>query len=203
MAHDAARPPGSAERGHPRLPPVDVLLLQLQGIAAWLAEAPPQPVRASREELLDVRRAGQGRERERHALLTCLDRQELAVLRETWPAQPRVLVAHRQPWFCDKITAALPGLGLNLAGVVQDGADALGLLVAEQPEFVVAEDRLPSVSGRDLARRARVLAPRTAVVLQVFDDSAVAAALEAGARAVYTRQVPPADIAGELLALLA
>ncbi len=202
MAHDAAGPPPSAEPGHPRLPPVDVVLLQLQGISAWLVETPPQPAQASREESLDLHGAAARRQRERRALLDCLDRQDLAVMRDGGPAQPRVLVVHRQPWFCDRITAALPGLGLGLAGVVHDGADAIGTLVAEQPELVIAEDRLPAVSGRELARRARLLAPRTAVALQVFDEQAVAAALEAGARAVYTRQVPPADLAGELPALL-
>ncbi len=57
MTHDAAGPRPRAEPGHPRLPPIDVVLLQLQGISAWLAETPPQPARVSREEILDLHRA--------------------------------------------------------------------------------------------------------------------------------------------------
>jgi CheY-like chemotaxis protein len=182
----------------------DLIGAQLRGIGAWLDEAPSAHPRLSREARLDQDRALQARDRERAALLAHLDRQELALLTgQPLPRRPMIVVAHRQPWWRDKVRDALDSAGLCVDFVLEDGADVVAVLVTEQPEVVLAEDRLPTVTGIDLIRRARVLSPGSFVALQVADEHALQEALDAGARAAYTRQVPPADIAGHIQVRLA
>ena len=153
---------------------------------------------------LDQDRALQARDRERAALLAHLDRQELALLTgQPLPRRPMIVVAHRQPWWRDKARDALDSAGLCVDFILQDGADVVAVLVAEQPEVVLAEDRLPTVTGIDLVRRARALSPDSFIALQVADEQALQETLDAGARAAYTRQVPPADIAHDIQVRLA
>jgi CheY-like chemotaxis protein len=182
----------------------DLVVAQLRGITAWLDEAPSAQPRLSREARLDQDRALQARDRERAALLTHLDRQELALVTgQPLPRRPMIVVAHRQRWWRDKARDALDSAGLCVDFVLQDGADVVAVLVAEQPEVVLAEDRLPTVTGSDLVRRARVLSPDSFIALQVADELALQQALDAGARAAYTRRVPPADIAHDIQLRLA
>jgi len=54
---------------------------------------------------------------------------------------------------------------------------------------------LPMLSGVDVVREVRAYAPGTVVAAQVAYDEDVAEMLDAGARAVYTRRVPPAEVA--------
>ncbi len=182
----------------------DLIVAQLRGITAWLEEAPSAQPRLSREDRMDQDRALQARERERAALLAHLDRQELALLTgQPLPRRPMIVVAHRQPWWRDEVRDALDSAGLCVDFVLQDGADVVAVLVAEQPEVVLAEDHLPTVTGIDLVRRASVLSPDSFIALLVPDDHALQEALGAGARAAYTRQVPPADIAHDIQLRLA
>ena len=182
----------------------DRVAAQLRGIAAWHDEAPAGRPGQSREDRLDLQRVVQARERERAALLVHLDRQERAVLAgPSSSRRPVIVIAHRRPWWRDKVRGALEDAGLCVDFVVEDGADAVAVLLAEQPEVVLAEDRLPTASGLDLVRRARLLSPATFIALQVPDEQALQAALDAGVRAAYTRQVPPADVAHDVHARLA
>jgi CheY-like chemotaxis protein len=182
----------------------NLVVAQLRGITAWLDEAPSAQPRLSREARVDQDRALQARNRERAALLAHLDRQELALVTgQPLPRRPMIVVAHRQPWWRDKARDALDSAGLCVDFVLQDGADVVAVLVAEQPEVVLAEDRLPTVTGIDLVRRASVLSPDSFIALQVADELALQQALDAGARAAYTRQVPPADIAHDIQLRLA
>jgi len=87
--------------------------------------------------------------------------------------------------------------------VLEEGAEVVAVLVAEQPEVVLAEDRLPTVTGINVVHRARILSPFSFIALQVADEDALQQALDAGARAAYTRQVPPADIAHDIQIRLA
>ena len=116
---------------------------------------------------------------------------------------PRVLLAHRNPWLLDKLTAALTESGCEVVGSVADGAEAVGAVVAEQPDLLLVEDVLPRLSGVDVIREVRAYCPHTLIAAQVGYDDAIGAVLDAGAAAAFTRQVPPADVARSLVDLLA
>ena len=117
----------------------DLVLAQLRGIAAWLDEATDARQRLSREARLDRDRAPQARDRERAALLAYPDQQEPAVITGQPPSRrPMIVVAHRQPWWRDKVRDALDRAGLCVHVVLEEGADVVAVLVAEQPEVVLA-----------------------------------------------------------------
>jgi hypothetical protein len=67
---------------------------------------------------------------------------------------------------------------------------------------VLVEDRLPTLSGVEVVRRVRTFVPTAIVGVQCLDGSGVQALAEAGAQAVFTRRMPPAEIADQLLACL-
>lgn len=115
----------------------------------------------------------------------------------------RVVLAHRQEWFVDRVSAALTDLGLDVVARLDNGADAIGLTLCEQPDLVLVEDALAMVPGVEVVRELRVLCPATRIVAQCGSADRVGALLEAGAAAVYTRQVPPAEVASGMAGLVA
>lgn len=188
-------------------PQVQVLLDQLCGIDAWsrahatraagLAEA------GSREARLDLARRRDVVERQRQALQTWTDRDLRGsgdLLRSL--AAPRAVVCHRQEWFSGALVRGLEAGGVVVVAALENGADAVGVAVAEQPDLLVLEERLPMVSGLQVTAAAVAYAPGTAVVVQVADPWQIGPFLDAGASAVYTRRTPPADIVVDLLARL-
>lgn len=158
----------------------------------------------SREARLDEHR-GLGVVRRQHdALVRQLDLQlgrSVDVMHRR-AALGRVLVAHRQSWFVKRVSGLLRADGLDVVLEVEDGADAVGGAVAEQPDLVLLEDRLSSVPGALVTSAIRRYCPDTLVLVQVEGPDRVAALLDAGADAVVTRQVSPADVAAQLRALL-
>jgi CheY-like chemotaxis protein len=114
----------------------------------------------------------------------------------------RAIVAHRQQWLRDKVAEQLSARGITVVGLVDDGADAVGMAVVEQPDLVLVEARLPSLSGTDVVARVRRFSPRTIVGCQVIDGGEVDQLLRAGAHGVFTRRIPPMDIADHLLQCL-
>jgi AmiR/NasT family two-component response regulator len=114
----------------------------------------------------------------------------------------RAVLAHRNAWLCGKVRARLEERGVTVVGVFADGADAAGTIVAEQPELVFVEDRLPSLAGGDLVRRVRDLSPLSVIGAQVEDSRGIAPLVDVGAHAVFTRRIPPVEIADQLMACL-
>lgn len=167
------------------------------GRAAELADLPARP---TREQRLDAQRRHSAREREGSALHACLDRQR----RESRPspARPRAVLAHRQPWFLDRLTAALRQRGVDVVAVLDDGADALGTAIAEQPDLLLVEGLLPNLGGLELVRAASAGTRRTRLGVQVAHSEAVRSHLEAGADLVFTPSTRPLDVALRLLDLL-
>lgn len=185
----------------------DVLLAQVRGIEAWARahsertidlDRPP-----SRESRLDLARRRDVVVRQRQALVDWTARQ----LRESdhllrSVLSCRAVLAHRQEWFKAKVGADLRAGGVTVVADLGNGADALGVVVAEQPELLVVEDKLAMVSGLDLTRAVARYAPNTVVVAQVVDDEEIGPFLEAGATTVFTRRTPPADVAAAMVAAL-
>lgn len=191
----------------PRRSNTHVLLDQLHGVEAWTRQhrlhATDVTV-GSRESRLDLARQRDVVVRQRQALLGWTERQ----LRESdlmlrSLAATRVVIAHRHDWFKGKLTSGLRAGGATVVADLENGADALGVVIAEQPDFLLVQDRLPMVNGLDLTREVCRYAPSTVVVVQVTNDWETGPFLDAGATTVYSRRTPAADIVAELLAAVA
>lgn len=157
----------------------------------------------SREQRLDLSRRMDVLRAQHAAIVERSDAQLRAtalVLRHS--SRPRVLVVHRNEWFRDKVSSALLERDVEVIGRLSNGAEAVGVVVAEQPDLVLVEDALPMLTGELVVRQVREYVPWTTVAAQVAHEDGVAAMLEAGAAAAWPRRVPPADVVEGLLALL-
>lgn len=114
----------------------------------------------------------------------------------------RVVIAHRSDWFVDRIASVLAEQGIHVVARLDNGADAVGTVIAEQPDVLLVEDSLAMVAGEQVIRAVQNFSPDTAVVAQAAYSDRVGALLEAGAAAVFTRQIPPADVVRSLVQLL-
>lgn len=181
---------------------------QLAAIDAWnrarcSTEAAAEPTRVSREMRLDLTRQREAVQRE-HAALLARSEQVLRLsgrqLPETVPV--RAVLAHRSAWVRDRVAGRLGEAGVEVVGAFEDGAEASGTIVVEQPDLVLVEDLLPTVPGLQVLRRVRTFSPWAVTAAQVGDSGSIDAFVEAGAAAVVTRRVPPDDLADHLLRCL-
>jgi CheY-like chemotaxis protein len=62
---------------------------------------------------------------------------------------------------------------------VDNGADAVGVVAAEQPDLLLVEDRLPMVSGEQVIAGVRTFSPNTLIAAQVAYSDRVGALLDA------------------------
>lgn len=187
---------------------LEIVQAQLAAIESWNAarrqgDAAGETADMSRETRLDLSRRMEARRREHEALIARAD----AHLRESCEvlgarAHVRAVIAHRSSWLRDKVAARLSERGVTVVGRFEDGADAAGAMVVEQAELLLVEDRLPTLSGADVVRRVRAFSPATIVGAQVLDSDGVVPLADAGAQAVFTRRIPPVDMADHLLACL-
>ncbi len=115
---------------------------------------------------------------------------------------PRVVLAHRQEWFGNKLRTALVERGVEVLDVVTDGAEAVGTAIALQPELVMVEAVLTRMSGIEVLRDIRRFVPGTRCVAQVAYEDGVRAMTEAGADAAWARKVSPAQVADGIVSLL-
>lgn len=175
---------------------------QIDALDAWRRTRDPQSAGPaappsgplSREQHLDAERRAAALLRERTAVLAALDRQLSGTGLPAAPRTARVVVAHRGAWFRDRLTSCLAEHGVLAAASVEDGADAVGAAVVEQPDVLLLEDRLPSVTGLDVVAAVRQLAPRAVVAVQVLSAGDGQRYLDAGAHAVFPRSVNPAQV---------
>lgn len=200
------------------MPPLDVprdllsmsLLLgrQLAALDAW------NDVRRSRERAL----AAESMSREERLVadrrIAVFERAHAALLARAdaalhsdpapMPSNPalRAVIAHRHPWLADKLSTALATKGVLVVAVSGNGAEALGIVVAEQPDLLVTGDVLAMMSSAELLAETKRYAPYTARAAHVDDSAGVGAALEAGAHSVFVRHMPPDDVAEGLMPLL-
>lgn len=188
---------------------MDLAAQQLRAIARFneacrTAEVAAAAISRSREMRMDAARSLEVLRREHDAMVGRAHEQ----LRVTGDllhgtASRRVLLAHRNAWFLGKVARALQVRGLLVVAQVDNGADAVGLAVAEQPDLLLVEDTLAMVPGEQVVREVRRYCPETLVVAQVAHGDRVGLLLDAGAATVYFRTVPPLDVAAGLLELLA
>lgn len=170
-------------------------------LARWqlmLAEAVDDQDR-SREERLDLDR----RREARLAVQKAVEARAAAVAEQALRSRPVAVLVHRNDWLREKLAAALEGLGLAVVASVGDGAEGMAAVIVEQPDVVLAEDLLPSISGADLLAHVRAFAPSAVVAVHAVDEVVAARFVESGAQAAWSRRVPPAEIARGLAELVA
>jgi CheY-like chemotaxis protein len=183
----------------------DLLAAQLRGIDEWhrLFGNPQVLVPGqSREARLDDARHADMADLERAALEAWAEaamRNERQLGRG---ATPRAVVAHRNDWLRDKVCAGLQDGGIDVVLSTGDGAEASAAIVLEQPDLVFVEDLLPVLSGVELIRRTRLLAPDAMIGAHARSQSGMPRLQDAGARATFSRRIPPAEVAAELVACL-
>lgn len=180
---------------------------QLRGIDAFhtaraRAQAALESVARTRELQMDSARRLEVLRREHDALIGRAHEQLRASSELPGGAAPRAVVAHRSGWFADKLVALLQQARLEVVEQVDNGADAIGIVVVEQPDLLFVEDGLLMVSGEEVVREAHRFCPQTRIGAQVEHVGRVEALLEAGADAVATRQSPPAEVSEQLLSLV-
>lgn len=187
----------------------DLLLRQLQGIEAWNRYRRDRqqvlfaPAR-SREQQRDAGRELEVLDRAHAALVGYLDTALATEFESPLPLEscPRAVLVHRQEWFVRSMTAALSQLGVLVVSVCDNGAEAVGVVIAEQPDLVLVEDLLPMVTGLGVLEQTKHFCPDTTVVAQVQTGNLVGDYLDAGARAAVTRQVAAHDLAAQMSELL-
>jgi CheY-like chemotaxis protein len=184
---------------------LDLARRQLDGINVWHRQRRAQELAAlsarTREQRLDRTRRMAVLCEEHRAIVAATEAQ-LRASRLLLPQTPRAVVAHRDDWFAGKLCERLEAFGVTVVGSPHNGAEAVGVVVAEQPDLVLVEDVLPMLSGADVVREVLTCAPRTLVAALVAHDDGVGPMIEAGALAAFVRRVPPADVVQGLLALL-
>ena len=186
-----------------------VLLRQVKALDHWnIARHQRERLLAaasgSREEQLDVVRRLQVL---RHAHGAVLARTGEFLVDAAAPMAasraPRAIIAHRQEWLVNKLSQSLGAQGVRVVAVTANGAEALGLTVAEQPELLFCGDTLAMMTPAELVAEAALFSPQTVLAAQVAHGALVGELLDAGAHSVVTRQIPPDDVAGTLSSLVA
>jgi CheY-like chemotaxis protein len=187
---------------------LEVARQQLRAIDAFnrarrVAEDAAASGRRPREMTMDVHRQREVLRRQHRAMV---DRLDVQLRLSGAPLQSstgrRVVLAHRNEWFAGKVSALMRDQGLSVVARVENGADAVGAALAEQPDLVLVEDKLAMVAGEEVVRVVRRYCPDTLLAVQVDYGDRVPDLLKAGASAVFTRQVPPVDVAERLRDLL-
>ena len=89
--------------------------------------------------------------------------------------------------------------GLVVAGVVSSGGEALEWCRRDRPDVVVLDQRMPDMTGVEVARRLAVEHPGVPIVLfsAYVDEATSAAALDAGVAVI----LPKTDLHGLIAAL--
>jgi CheY-like chemotaxis protein len=157
----------------------------------------------SRELRMDAARSLEVLRRQHDAVVARADAQLRAsgqLLRST--VERRVVVAHRSDWLVRRLQQTLEDRGVLVVARTDNGADAVGLVVAEQPDLVLVEDTLAMLPGTEVVREVRQFSPDTLVAAQAAHGGRVGELLDAGATTVFTRQVPPHEVARSLLRLV-
>jgi CheY-like chemotaxis protein len=171
--------------------------------ARHAAEAAAAAAARSRELRMDAARRLEVLRREHDAVVARAHeqlRRTGELLRGALP--PRVVLAHRNEWFVDRVRHVLLDRGFDVVAQVDNGADAVGVVVAEQPDVVLVEDTLTMVPGAQVVGELRSLSPQVLIAAQVAHSDRVGTLLDAGADTVFTRQMPPAQVASRMAALV-
>lgn len=188
-------------------PPVELIQQQLKAIDAWnRARATTahahRLLAESREQHLEVSRRLEAMRHEHVALLARATAQMVQGADLLASTEPRIVVAHRQVWFRDRVAARLAHHQVAVLASVDDGAEATAATICDQPDLLIIEELMPSVTGLEVLRRVQEYSPGTKVAVQAVNVGTEDRLLEAGAILVCSRRIPPHVLADHLLACL-
>lgn len=116
----------------------------------------------------------------------------------------RVVVADDQAIIRDGLVTVLGLLpDIEVVGAAADGEEAVASAVAERPDVILMDLRMPRLDGVGATERIAREAPETAVlVLTTYaDDESILGALRAGARGYLTKDVGRAELAAAVRAV--
>lgn len=187
---------------------VELTAMQLEAVQAWnrarqAAEQAASARTVSREVRMDVTRRMEVLRAQHRAIVERTEMHlDASVHLLARRVHSRAVLVHRNAWFTRKLGDELTARGVEVVAVLENGAEGVGVVVAEQPDLLVVEETLPMVPGAEVVRESLRFAPSTLVVAQVAYDDRIAALLDAGAAAALPRRVPPTDFAREVLTLL-
>lgn len=85
---------------------------------------------------------------------------------------------------------------------MDNGADAIGVGLCEQPDLILVEDALAMVPGPEVIAQLRALCPATTAVAHCDYPNRVDVLRKAGAHAAHTRRVPAGEVAAAMVELL-
>jgi DNA-binding NarL/FixJ family response regulator len=105
----------------------------------------------------------------------------------------QVLIADDHPVFRFGLRALLSATpDLRVAGEAPGGQEAVTLAAALQPDVVVMDLNMPDLNGLEATRRILQTSPHIAIlVVTMFDDDSVFAAMQAGARGYLLKGAEP------------
>lgn len=192
-------------RRRPVLSAANRIVRQAGAIDAWLTarrqrEQTLQSSPLNRDERLDAAREIDALRRTHEAIKERCSRDLDADLDALRCLGVTAVVAHRQKWFVDKLALLLGGHGVTVLVGTDNGAEALGAVVAEQPDIVLVGSSLAMMHGWALLAQSRLYAPGALLVAQAC-DAQEAAQMRAAADSVFLRHHPPAVVAESLAAL--
>ena len=179
---------------------------QLSAIEAWhrarRGRAEVADLRGiTREMRLDLNRRQEARSRERAALLARAAEQ-LRRGPELVGRGPRAVLVHRREWVRNRVAEQLVLAGVRVVALLDNGADAIGVTVVEQPDLLLVQDALPMCTGPEVIREIRSYSAGTRIAAHVDGAQALEQVLDAGASAAFMRRAAPSEIARGLLALV-
>lgn len=203
-ARAAATPGAEQSRRRAAVLASDRLVRQIQNVDAWIV------ARRAREQVLSA----PGLSRDQRLVAT----REIEVLGRTHdaiqgrcargladsgalmrPPGVTAVIAHRHAWFVDRLALLLGGYGVTVLECTDNGAEALGAVVVEQPDVLLVGDRLEMMPGHALLAQARLHAGHTLLAAQATDQEQ--ALYESVADAVFLRPHSPGHIADTLMAM--
>jgi CheY-like chemotaxis protein len=188
-------------------PPAELFSEQLKAIDSWNTAremtAHAHRLNAeSREQRLEASRRLDALRREQDALIARATEQMIVGYELLRVSSPRIVVAHRQAWFRDRLRARFDEQDAAVLASVDDGAEAVAVTICDQPDLLVIEELLPSITGLEVLKRVRQYSPKTKVAVQMVTNASTDPLLEAGATLVASRRIAPAVMADELLQCL-
>lgn len=118
----------------------------------------------------------------------------------------RLAVVDDHPTFVRAVTMFLAGdAEIDVVATASDGAEAIDVIIAEQPDVVLMDLGMPGVDGVAATAAISEAVPHAAVlVLTMFDDDdKIAAAMRAGARGYLLKGATRSEIRGAIIAAAA
>lgn len=118
----------------------------------------------------------------------------------------RVVVADDHPLFRQGLGSLIADSpDTELVGTAADGDEAVAVTLAERPDVVVMDLRMPGLNGVDATRRIVTEHPGIAVLVltMVEEDASIFAAMRAGARGYVLKGAEPEAILRSILVVAA